>query len=254
MNLTRIDLNSWLVQMAGHTILLDPWLTRDLTFYGQPWLFRARQANPIFTPQTLPTIDILLLSQGLDDHCHRPTLAQLDHALPVVASAAAAKVVSDLGYQNIHLLKPGASYHLGDLEIQAMSGAQVGMDLENGYLLRDHSSGLSLYYEPHGASSANSAYVPSQADILLVPVVGQIFPLLGQVIMGKTEVLGLVQQLQPRFVIPTTQAEVTIEGILPNLTQTIGSLEEFRHALARDYPEVKFLTPAPGETLILEPA
>jgi L-ascorbate metabolism protein UlaG (beta-lactamase superfamily) len=91
MRLTRIDLNSWLFHLAGRTILVDPWLVDPLVFYGQPWLFTASHNTPLaVTPETLPPIDLILLSQGVDDHCHKPTLERLDRAIPVVASPAAA--------------------------------------------------------------------------------------------------------------------------------------------------------------------
>jgi len=46
MKLTRIDLNSWRIQIAGQTILIAPWLVDPLVFYGQPMLFTAYHTTP----------------------------------------------------------------------------------------------------------------------------------------------------------------------------------------------------------------
>ncbi|MBE9018351.1 MBL fold metallo-hydrolase, partial [Chroococcidiopsidales cyanobacterium LEGE 13417] len=46
MKLTRIDLNSWLLEIAGLRVLIDPWLIDPLVFYGQPWLFSATHLKP----------------------------------------------------------------------------------------------------------------------------------------------------------------------------------------------------------------
>lgn len=73
MKLTRIDLNSWLVHTQTQTFLLDPWLVDPLVFFGLPWFIRLQHRQmPPFTPETLPKIDGILLSQGQPDHCHPP--------------------------------------------------------------------------------------------------------------------------------------------------------------------------------------
>jgi len=41
MYLTWLDSNSWLIELAGKRILLDPWLVGDLTFGNLTWLFRS---------------------------------------------------------------------------------------------------------------------------------------------------------------------------------------------------------------------
>jgi L-ascorbate metabolism protein UlaG (beta-lactamase superfamily) len=147
MRLTRIDLNSWLFHLAGCTILVDPWLVDPLVFYGQPWLFTAYHNTPIaFTPETLPPIDLILISQGVDDHCHKPTLERIDRSIPVVASPTAAKTVRQLGYQQVTAIAHGEEFLLGDtLKITAMLGAEIQPgQVENGYLLHDLTTDESL--------------------------------------------------------------------------------------------------------------
>lgn len=71
MQLTRIDLNSWLIHTREQTFLLDPWLVDPLVFLGIPWFIRLEHRQPLpFTPETLPKIDGILLSQAQPDHCH----------------------------------------------------------------------------------------------------------------------------------------------------------------------------------------
>lgn len=253
MRLTRIDLNSWIFHLAGQTILVDPWLVDPLVFYGQPWLFTAYHNTPIaFTPQTLPPIDLILISQGLDDHCHQPTLAQLDRTIPVVASPTAAKVVQKLGYQQVTTLSNWQTHSLGEsLQITAVPGAEIQPgQVENGYWLRDQASGNSLYYEPHQASM--SELTPARldrVDVVVAPIVGQIFPLLGQVIMGPEQALALAKKLQPRYFVPTAMGDIRMSGILPMLIQSLGSVEEFRDRLVASGLQTQLLLPTAGESL-----
>lgn len=255
MKLTRIDLNSWIFDLAGLKILVDPWLVDPLVFYGQPWLFTAYHNTPVaFTPATLPPIDLILISQGLDDHCHKPTLEQLDRNIPVVASPTAAKVVRQLGYQQVTALTAGQTQTCANgLAITAIPGAEIQPgQVENGYVLRDSTAATTLYYEPHlfpGQPSVQAQI--GRVDVAIAPVVGQIFPLLGQVIMGSEQALALVKAIQPRYYVPTTLGDIRATGILPGLVKTVGSLEEFRDRLLASGLPTQLLVPQPGETLEL---
>lgn len=248
MKLTWIDLNSWIFQMAGKTILVDPWLVDPMTFYGQPWLFTARHKTPpAFTPQTLPQIDLLLISQGVDDHCHVPTLKQLDRTIPAIASPTAAKTLHQLGFEQVTALSHWQAITMDQLTVKAVLGAEIQPgQVENGVVLTDHSTGQTLYYEPHWYPAQEATQI-GPVDVAIAPVIGQIFPLLGQVIMGPEQSLDLVQKLQPKVFLPTTRGDIETQGILPRLIQSVGSVEEFRDRLTVDYPTTQFILPNPGE-------
>jgi L-ascorbate metabolism protein UlaG (beta-lactamase superfamily) len=255
MKLTRLELNSWLIEMAGQTILIDPWLVDPMTFFDAPWLFKATHKGPQrYTPTTLPKVDLILLSQSFDDHCHKPTLAQLDRSIPVVASTAAAKIVRDLGYTQVIPLTTWQKYVLADcLEITAMPSAPATSGGENGYLLKGEDE--SLYYEPHiyPAHQPIASQV-SNLDVAIAPVVGQVFPLVGQVIMGPQEALAMVNALRPRIVMSTGNGDVHIEGLLIKGVKSVGSFEEFSTLLKQSGLSTQFLTPRGGETVNLEKA
>jgi L-ascorbate metabolism protein UlaG (beta-lactamase superfamily) len=250
--LTRIDLNSWIFQIAGKTILVDPWLVDPLVFYGQPWLFTAYHNTPVaFTPQTLPPIDLILISQGLDDHCHKPTLEQLDRTIPAIASPTAAKVLSSLGYTHVTSLANWQEFNYQEkLQITAVPGAEIqpGQE-ENGYLLKDLTSGETLYYEPHLPPLDKVKQKIDTVDVAIAPVIGQIFPLLGQIIIGPSQALSLAQTLKPKYFLPTTTGDIRATGILPMLVRSVGSIPEFRDLLAKSGLATQLLEPEPGQTM-----
>jgi len=251
MKLTRIDLNSWILHIAGQTVLIDPWLVDPLVFYGQPWLFSANHTKPpAFTPATLPPLDLILISQGLDDHCHKPTLKQLDRDIPAVASPTAAKVLSSLGYRYITSLSNWQEFVQDKLQITAVPGAEIQPgQVENGYLFKDLSSGETVYYEPHLSNLEVVEQRLGKIDVAIAPVVGQIFPILGEIIMGPTAALNLAQTLKPQYFVPNALGDIQASGILPMLIRTVGSVEEFRDRLIATGLSTQLLTPAPGETL-----
>ena len=234
MKLTWIDLNSWMFELAGKTILVDPWLVDPLVFYGQPWLFTAHHTMPLtITPETLPPIDLILLSQGVDDHCHRPTLEKLDRAIPIVASPSAAKVVKSLGYQQVTAIAPWQDTVIaGTLQITGVLGAEIQPgQVENGYLLKDLATGEALYYEPHFSPLKDLAKL-GRVDVAIAPIVAQIF-------------------LQPRYFLPTTRGDVRATGLLQMLIKSVGSEAEFRDRLIASGSPTQLLIPQPGETFDL---
>ncbi|NJO78383.1 MAG: MBL fold metallo-hydrolase [Cyanobacteria bacterium RM1_2_2] len=248
MHLTWLDNNSWLIEMGGQRILLDPWLTGSLVFGNFPWLFKGQHTQPRTIPEQ---IGLILLSQGLEDHTHPETLQKLDHGLPVVASPNAAKIVKAMGFTQVTALAHGESLTVGDrLRLQAVPGSPVGpLLVENGYLLTDTATGEKLYYEPHGNHSPDLQSA-APVDVVITPVIDLDIPLLGPVIKGRKSAVEVVKWLQPRAILPTAAGgDVKFEGVLVSVLRAQGSVEEFRQQLVQQELTTQVLAPRPGERL-----
>ncbi len=246
MFLTWLDSNSWLIEMAGQRVLLDPWLVGPLVFGNQPWFFKGERTLPPDIPEN---IDLILLSQGLPDHAHLPTLKQLDHAIPVIASENATKVVQDLGYTDVTTLSHGETAIWADaLEVAALPGSPIGPFLvENALVLKDLSTQSSLYYEPHGFHNAALEQLET-ADVIIAPIQDLVLPLLGPFIQGGDFALAVVNALQPQYILPTASGgDVEYEGILDKLLTMEGSIEGFRQVLKDNGASTQVLNPSPGE-------
>jgi L-ascorbate metabolism protein UlaG (beta-lactamase superfamily) len=250
MYLTWLDNNSWLIEIGEQRILLDPWLVGSLVFGNMPWLFKGIHTQPRPIPEN---IDLILLSQGLEDHAHVPTLQQLDRSIPVVASPNAAKVAQKLGYSQIKALEHGQSYVLCDQEgdrvkIQATPGSPIGpLLVENGYLLTELASHTRLYYEPHGFHSA-TLQAAGAVDVVITPLISLEIPLLGSVIQGNKTALQVIEWLKPQVVLPTAAGgDVQFGGLITSLLQEKGSVEALRSTLAERQISTQIMTPRPGD-------
>jgi L-ascorbate metabolism protein UlaG (beta-lactamase superfamily) len=250
MQLTWLDSNSWLWEIAGKRILLDPWLVGSLVFGNQTWLFQGEKPNASPIPEN---IDLILLSQGLEDHAHPPTLEVLDHQIPVVASPQAAKVVQRLGYSEVTILAPGAIYRLEDLlTIKAVPGSLMGPQaIENAYIVEDLTTGHRLYYEPHGN---HHAQLQSEApiDVVITPVVGISLLHFLPVLKGQQTTLELCKILKPQVVLPTAGAgEAQYKGVLTSLLKLDGTIPQFQASLQQAGLETTVFEPQTGKAIAL---
>ncbi|MEB3217089.1 MAG: MBL fold metallo-hydrolase [Nostocales cyanobacterium 94392] len=246
MYLTYLDSNSWLVEIGGQNILIDPWLVGSLTFANLDWLFKGSRSQERAIPEK---IDLILLSQGLEDHAHPPTLKQLDRNIPVVASVNAAKVVNELNYQQVNTLAHGESFTLnGSVEITATPGSPIGPNLlENGYLLKELESGFTVYYEPHGYHS-ELLKKSAPVDVVITPLIDLCLPLIGPIIKGKEKALELAKWLEPQIMLPTAAGgDVTFEGLLMNLIKPEGTVADFRTLLQQHNISAQILEPKSGD-------
>lgn len=249
MNLTYFDSNSWLIEIDGARILLDPWLVGKLTFSNLNWLFEGRKNNPQPIPEN---IDLILLSQGLEDHAHPPTLKQLDKNIPVIASPNGAKVVKELGYGKITTLDHGSSFKLQQVEIKAVPGSPIGPTLvENGYIIKGLASGKNIYYEPHGYHAESLKY-DAPIDVIITPLINLKLPLLGAVIKGQETALKVCQWLNPQVIVSTAAGgDIDYEGLITSVLKADGTVEEFNQLLQQHQLSTKAINPESGETIEL---
>jgi len=248
MHATYLGANGWLLEIGGLRVLVDPWLTGSLVFPPGPWLLRGELPHPWPVPERL---DLLLLTQGLADHCHPPSLDLLDRHLPVVGSATAAARARQLGFQQVTALRPGQQLTWPDgaqqLQITATRGAPVPQ-VENGYLLR-HPAGR-LYLEPHGFCDPTLPAEP--LDAVITPVVDLGLPLAGAFVKGQQVLPQLVERFSPRTVLASSAGgDVRFTGALVGLLQTAGSTETAAAQLTA--PGQRLLDPVPGERYCLRP-
>ena len=251
MYLTWLDSNTWLIELTKTRVLVDPWLVGPLVFGNLNWLFKGQRRTPRPIPQN---VDLIVLSQGLEDHAHPPTLKQLDKNIPVVASPNAAKVVQKLGYTQITTLPHGESFTLNKaIQIRALPGAPIGPFLqENAYIFKELATGRSIYYEPHGYPSPTlKDFAP--VDAAITPIISLTLPLLGPVINGANTALEAAKLLKPQIMLPTAAGgDVEFEGLLLSFLREKGSVEELKSELEKNNLSTQLIEPKPGNRFKLK--
>lgn len=252
--LTYLEGNSWLWEVGGLKLLVDPILVGNLDF-GIPWLYdAAKKFLKDFRLDDVPDIDCLLITQSLDDHCHLKTLIPLSKKFPnlrVIATPNAKPLLDPL-FSNVTYLEPGLETDIEAsnsriVKVRATAGPVLGPPWqrpENGYLVTSPQGDLTLYYEPHCVYNKNFLE-KEQADIVITPVIKQLLPLF-TLVSGQEDAVQLSKMLNAKFVVPMRNGELDGKGFLASIIQSEGTIGSFKELLKNELPDAIVLEPTPG--------
>ena len=165
LGVTFIGHSSFLIQIGGKTILVDP-------VFAQWLIVLRRQRRPGVRIEGLPAIDAVLLTHAHMDHLNRPSLRKIvAHTGRLTGKAPVAIVpwgvenlIQDLGFSRIVALEWWQPTHLGAVDVTLTPAKHWGARFFNdtyrgfgGYVLRG--GGHSVYH------SGDTAYFSGFAEI-----------------------------------------------------------------------------------------
>ena len=217
---TYLGSNGWVIEFKKAKIVIDPWLIGDLIFPPGGWFFKGTLKDEIQTPEN---IDLILLTQGLPDHCHIPSLKKFPKETKIICSKSAYKILNELNFQSINIMQPGQTHKFNDINIEATSGAAVPQ-IENGYILETNEG--SFYIEPHGF--LDNTIKPRKLDAVITPTKNLGLPIVGSFVKGADVIPNLVKLFNPSYILSsTTGGDAQFSGILNSFI----SLEEYNKSI-----------------------
>ena len=207
-NATYLGSNGWLVKFEKTNLIIDPWLTGDLVFPPGKWFFKGSLENEILIKEE---INIILLTQGLPDHCHIPSLKKFKKNIDIICPTSAKGILLKSGFTSVKVLKPSDKINQNGLVIEATAGAPVPQ-IENGYIVKDH-EGKGFYIEPHGYLDKN---IKSQElDVVITPTINLELPFVGSFVKGADILPKLIHTFNPKYILSSTAGgEAKYSGIL----------------------------------------
>lgn len=254
LQLTYLEGNSWLWEVTGIQVLIDPVLVGNLDF-GIPWLYdAAKKTLKEFELKDLPHIDLLLITQNFDDHCHKRTLEPLSKMFPslqVISTPNAQPTLSKI-FQRVIYLEPGhrtsfTGRNGSEIIVRAAAGPVLGPPWqrpENGYFVEAKHPQFTIYYEPHCVYN-RSLMEHERTDVIVTPVIKQVLPLY-TLVSGQEDAVELARLLHARIVVSMKNGDLESKGFLSKLVSSVGSVEEFRELLQKSLPAVQLLEPIAG--------
>ena len=194
---TYLGSNGWLIKFKKTNLIIDPWLKGDLIFPPGEWFFKGSLEEDISIDKK---IDIILLTQGLPDHCHIPTLEMFRKDIPIICPKSAFEKLIKIGFSTIKVLKPTEKINHFNLSFEATAGAPVPQ-IENGYIVKDD-KGNGFYIEPHGYLDENLN--KQSLDAVITPTKNLELPLVGSFVKGADVIPKLINKFNPKYILSST--------------------------------------------------
>ncbi|RMZ52375.1 hypothetical protein APUTEX25_000650, partial [Auxenochlorella protothecoides] len=255
---TALEGNAFVLEFrkTGTRVLVDPWLIGPLDFGGGSHLLyqgtkRALRFTEASAIELARSCDLILITQSINDHCHKPTLAVLPRDIPVVAAPGAATIVQGMGYTSVQACDHGQSVEAagGRLSIKASQGALTGppwAKRQNGYrLVENTEQGARVYYEPHADFVQDSVSELGKVDVVITPPTT--ISLVGYRVVhgGSPQNLKLLTMLAPDAVIALKNADFEEKGPLAGDVATMRVDMAKIGALA----DTQLYEPEPGQPI-----
>ena len=218
---TYLGSNGWLIKFKKTNLIIDPWLKGDLIFPPGEWFFKGSLEEEILINKE---IDVILLTQGLPDHCHVPTLEMFRKDIPIICPKSAVETLNKIGFSSIKVLKPTEETNLFNLSFEATAGAPVPQ-IENGYIVKDDQDN-GFYIEPHGY--LDESLNKQNLDAVITPTKNLELPLVGSFVKGADVIPKLIKKFNPKFILSSTVGgDAKYSGFLNNFI----SVHEYKEEL-----------------------
>ena len=193
---TYLGSNGWIVEFDKVKMVIDPWIKGDLVFPLGEWFFKGTLKNEIPTPEN---INLILITQGLPDHCHIPSLNKFQKGIKVICSESAYKSIKNIGFKDVEIINPTEKTHFDNLKIEATAGAPVP-NIENGYIIESDNG--SFYIEPHGYF--DKKIKPRKLDAVITPTKNLGLPIVGSFVKGADVISDLIKAFNPNYILSST--------------------------------------------------
>ena len=213
---TYLGSNGWLIKFKKTNLIIDPWLKGDLIFPLGEWFFKGSLEEEISIDKK---IDIILLTQGLPDHCHVPTLEMFRKDIPIICPKSAVETLKKIGFNTIKVLKPTEKINYLNLNFEATAGAPVPQ-IENGYIVKDDQEN-GFYIEPHGYLDENLN--KQSLDAVITPTKNLELPIVGSFVKGADVIPKLINKFNPKYILSSTiGGDAKYSGFLNNFISVQG--------------------------------
>lgn len=235
--LTRLVHGSFLVDLDGQRMLVDPWFHSGVV---------TRQSEPLgLLPQQLPAVQAVLVTDDDGDHLDARALGELAEKVPrAIVPAPLAGRLRDLGFKEVTPLTAWESTTLGDVRITGVPSGQGDSAL--GYVLEG--AGASFYFAgdaPWFPELTEIAAKFPRLEVAVLPVGGE-RDVGVRTEMGAEQAADAAKLLGAQRIVP---AQYGASNVPPFVWYASDPVADLRAELKRDgVPSDRLLVLEPGES------
>lgn len=216
MKIQRLNMdNSWLLEMQGLRILVDPWLEGvEIDYFG--WFNTQWHRSKPMAYEDLPAYDVVLITQKYPDHFHPQTLLKLQPKKVLAPKSIEAKLKALLPQSEIIAMHTAHSlFEENNVRIQWYPTNRKIDPIYDAFLIEDKQE--ALFLATHGYF-INQQEIQNTSPIKLLISPFNYFKLPfylgGTVSPGIEGLKHLNEKLHPQFIVATHDEDKHAKGLV----------------------------------------
>ena len=226
--LQRLNMdNSWVVNIGGASVLIDPWLHGEEVDYFK-WFNTQRHRTQPIDYASVPEYDMVLITQKYPDHFHKETLLRLKPNKLIVPSSI---------YKAVRLLLPEAKVLQFDSVLENVFATTLNLHhfptsrkidpIYDSFAIEDGEQ--TVFVSTHGHSindrAARRLEELPKVSLLISPFNRYKLPVFlgGVVSPGMAGVSHLMETIKPRYVVATHDEDKVARGLVSKFAKVVTS-------------------------------
>lgn len=205
--------SSWLWQIHGSNILVDPWFSdSQVDFF--PWFSEQFHTSPQPNMAELPFIDYIFISHPFTDHCNKETLLRFRREIPIICTSYIAGIIQGWKHFTTILQLTNSPFN-----IELISKPSLLDPVHGAYLitLGEHT----ICYAPHGIKALQRDNIKCDVCIITTTEYQLPFYLGGTVNLGLSSALLYADLLCAKYLLSTHDEQKRQSGLVAILSKRI---------------------------------
>ncbi len=222
--------NSWHIQFAGKSIIVDPWLKGvEVDFF--PWFNTQWHKTKPLAVSEVPDYDLVLITQKYPDHFHVDTLIELAPKCLLVPDSIAQKVKQILPQAAVWTFDEADQAGLGpNLRLHHLPSRRRIDPIYDALVLEDGDQSILLATHGYSPSERWTIKFKNLPPVKLAFTPFNFYKLpffLGGVVSpGMPAVKELIRQIRPKHIVATHDEDKHAKGLVHRLAKVTFSPDE----------------------------
>lgn len=231
MKIQRLNMdNSWRIEFAGKSLLIDPWLKGTEVDYFS-WFNTQWHKTPPVKPSEVTNFDLVIITQKYPDHYHKATLLDLKPNRLIVPQSIEKSVSKLLPTAQVETFKFEPIHLFNDtIRLHFLPTKRKIDPIYDGLLLEDGAESLLITTHGYSDNSDWKTYIEKMPPIKLAITPFNLYKLPfflgGTVAPGLEAVKRLIQHHHPEKVAATHDEDKHAKGLVRKFARITHSPAE----------------------------
>ena len=202
---------SWLYEVNGTLVAVDPWLNKKQEFPIFNWLLHREsdEDSYLIKNNLISRVTHIVITAHFFDHLDLNSLKLFKKNIPIYTTKESSKVLAKNGFTNVSIVKVDSKYQLGEFQLEPRLAGKPYHTTSFAYVISHNLT--RVFHEPHIVNS-NHSLKNINASILTVDRVRVLG--LVDVSMNIKEASSRSKEMGASYILPTGISPSSTKGFI----------------------------------------